>query len=111
MIKRWMKDRKKRAVAKLIADAQRAEREEQLTKHGVLLKCLWCRQIGNVQEAADLTPFREDGEDDGRYILTCGCCGGRSVWDFSLAPVPISLSAYMPPVPMEPNARKCNPMG
>lgn len=85
-------------IGALIAERKRRERDALLEKHGVLLRCPWCRQVGNTQQTACMTVGPEPNRE-GRAHLRCGVCEGGSTWLFGVAPVVVLEAATTPPVP------------
>lgn len=55
--------------------------EQKLDKFGGIQTCPWCRQI--AQEGANWS-FEQYEKDLMLDVLTCGICGGKSLWRFEL---------------------------
>ncbi len=55
------------------------ERDNLARRFGGIQQCPWCRQIAQSGEGWDLRAFAADSFLD---VLTCGVCGGKSLWHF-----------------------------
>lgn len=71
--------------------------ERRLQRFGGIQKCPWCRQIANQGDGWSITEWPRDAFLD---VLTCGCCGGTSLWRFEIGMIYIGpLDAPSPSHP------------
>lgn len=71
-------------IENALFDWLKQRREERLLHAcGGIQTCPWCRQIAQSGEGWRFAPH-QDGFHD---ILTCGVCGGTSLWRFELGMV------------------------
>ena len=66
MIESWLRDRR---------------RERALRRFGGIQTCCWCRQCA---QDGDSWAFRPWSRDKFLDVLTCGVCGGTSLWRFEM---------------------------
>lgn len=74
---------------------ERRRRERMLRRFGGIQRCPWCRQIA---QDGDGWSFVEWGGNPFHDVLTCGVCGGTSVWHFA-----IGMHAVGPLAPPRPD--------
>ena len=72
--------------------------ERRMRRFGGIQTCTWCRQTANQGENWSLKEWARDPFID---VLTCGCCGGTSLWRFELGM--IYIAALNPPKPFFPD--------
>tara|TARA_R110002020_G_scaffold471284_1_gene698257 strand:+ start:42092 stop:42829 length:738 start_codon:yes stop_codon:yes gene_type:complete len=60
------------------ASILRARRLDRMTRrYGGIQKCTWCRQCAQDEDGWNFAPYQENVGYD---VLTCGVCGGTSLW-------------------------------
>ncbi len=60
---------------------RRRKEEKMLQKFGGIQRCPWCRQWA---QSEDGWSFRQQDILSPHDILTCGVCGGTSLWHFAV---------------------------
>lgn len=85
--------------------ARKRHEAELRKRYGGTQTCPWCRQCAQMEPGWSFTPWEENLFHD---VLTCGVCGGTSVWHFAIGmmwvgplhpPKPAFVSSdWMPPV-------------
>jgi hypothetical protein len=50
-------------------------------RYGGIQKCTWCRQCAQDGEDWNIAPYDADFSLD---VLTCGVCGGTSLWHWGM---------------------------
>lgn len=55
--------------------------EQKLNRFGGIQTCPWCRQTANQGDDWSFDQWERDAFID---VLTCGCCGGTSLWHFGV---------------------------
>jgi hypothetical protein len=78
-LRNWLKRRHEHALMK---------------RYGGIQWCPWCRQCAQSEGDWRFDPWEVSPTLD---VLTCGVCGGTSIWLF--APVMIYMGALNPPMP------------
>lgn len=78
--------------------SSRKIKERRLKRFGGVQTCTWCRQEANQGEAWSFKRWEHDPFID---VLTCGCCGGTSLWRFEFGMM--YVGALEPPKPSFPN--------
>lgn len=73
---------------------QSRKTDRMLRRYGTINTCPWCRQIAQSKDGWKLEPnFHPDTKyAETNDILTCGVCGGTSMWRFEFG------SMYIGPV-------------
>lgn len=66
-----------RIEAKIVASFVARRYERLMHRFGGIQKCTWCRQIAQHEQGWG---FRAYEPDPGLDVLTCGVCGGTSLW-------------------------------
>src|SRR5574343_450374 len=68
---------------------KRRETDRLLHKYGGVQTCPWCRQIAQSKDGWSFEPdYRPESSYQGAAdILTCGVCGGTSLWMFEVGMV------------------------
>ncbi len=75
-------------------------RDEKLLKRfGGIQTCPWCKQCAQSGEGWSFKPWERDQFLD---VLTCGVCGGTSLWRFELGMT--WIGSLNPPPPKWPDA-------
>jgi hypothetical protein len=78
----------------------RRRRDRLLRRVGGIQRCPWCRQIAQEGEGWSLAEWEGNAFHD---VLTCGVCGGTSVWHFAMGMHPVGPLAPPRPDPAFPN--------
>lgn len=79
-----------------IRDAlERMRQGHLLRRFGGIQRCPWCKQIAQSGEGWH---FKTYAENPGFDVLTCGICGGTSLWHFALGMHYVGFLA--PPLPL-----------
>jgi hypothetical protein len=85
-------------VDRLFGWAQRVRRERLLHRHGGIQQCPWCRQIAQDEPGWRFDAWDRDPMLD---VLTCGVCGGTSLWLWGMGMH--WIGALRPPAPAWPD--------
>lgn len=78
---------------------RRAE-ERLLRQFGGIQTCPWCRQCAQMGDGWHFGTWDRDPFLD---VLTCGVCGGTSLWRFEIGM--IYIGALVPPAPAWPDVQ------
>tara|TARA_B100001146_G_C15984532_1_gene349862 strand:+ start:128 stop:442 length:315 start_codon:yes stop_codon:yes gene_type:complete len=68
--------------------------ERKIKRLGGIQKCPWCRQIANQGDNWGFKTYEKDNQFD---VLTCGVCGGTSLWEFMV--LMLYIGPLCPPEP------------
>ncbi|WP_164867937.1 hypothetical protein [Rhodovarius crocodyli] len=90
----------RRLESKMLGWLTRRKEERLLLRHGGIQTCPWCRQCAQFSPDWSLVPSEEHPTLD---VLTCGVCGGTSLWLFAIGMVPMAPLAPPLPDPEFPN--------
>lgn len=83
-----------RLEQRIAAWLEQRRRERLTTRFGGIQRCPWCRQCAQDGNGWSFSPWSQNPLHD---VLTCGVCGGTSIWHFAMVMVP--LCALEPPAP------------
>jgi len=76
-----MRDAKHTILNRVRSWLGRLENDNLVRRFGGVQQCPWCRQIAQSKEGWNFKPFADDAFLD---VLTCGVCGGKSLWHFAM---------------------------
>lgn len=76
--------------------AKRRKEDEQLKRFGGIQTCPWCRQCAQDGDDWSFVSYSDDPMLD---VLTCGVCGGTSLWHFTIGMM--FIRSLNPPVPKD----------
>lgn len=89
-----MADRKYEKLKRKFEQAKRKLEDRALTIYGGTQDCPWCKQTAQTGDEWSFKVWDHDLDLD---ILTCGCCGGTSLWRFEMGA--IYVGPLKPPMP------------